>query len=59
MANNSCIGFCMRNQKLFQELKKIGINFSDDGRECSLLTKKSLSKRILGLSRFLARTPHI
>ena len=22
MANNSCIGFCMRNQKLFQELKK-------------------------------------
>ena len=38
MANNSCIGFCMRNQKLFQELKKIGINFSDDGRECKLTT---------------------
>ena len=38
MANNSCIGFCMRNQKLFQELKKIGINFSDDGRECNLTT---------------------
>ena len=38
MANNSCIGFCMRNQKLFQELKKIGINFSNDGRECKLTT---------------------
>ena len=38
MANNSCIGFCMKNPKLFQELKKIGINFSNDGRECNLST---------------------
>ena len=42
MASNSYIDFELKNPAFFQELKRIGVYFSEDGRDCKLSTGQLL-----------------